>query len=210
MKRATTAILALVGTLFACCGGVRASEQAQPKQIIVLGVGIGDFKLGMSKDEVLRRLGEPKSIYRGKTMFTLENLPTTWYRLHYGHIEFEVNDNAVQMIKIQTPSYKFANGLGVHDSEDKIRQAFGKNFDRRRNVLVYEDRGVSFEIDEKERMVFEISVTRAKPKGDQAKPKVYDRDFKAYMNVRGRDLRDCDLRRAGDILDTLSLRKTLS
>ena len=39
--------------------------------------------------------------------------------------------------------------------------------------------------------------------GDQAKPRVYDRDFKAYMDVRGKDLRECDLRSAGDILDTL-------
>ena len=94
------------------------------KQFIVPGVGVGDLKLGMSKDEVLKKAGKPGTIFSGSREFTLENLPRR-YVLEYDNIEVRIDDNAVQSIWIGTTSYKFANGLGVGDSEEKIKQAFG-------------------------------------------------------------------------------------
>ena len=65
---------------------------------IVPGVGVGDFTLGMSKDDVLNRLGKPMFIYRGHEKYNLDNLPKE-YRLHFDGIEFEINDDMVQDIR---------------------------------------------------------------------------------------------------------------
>ena len=114
----------------------------------------------MSKDEVLNKLGKPKLIYNSDGRHVLDDLPKQWYRLGYGHIEFHIDDNAVQMIKAQSPSYKFNNGLGVGDSEDKIKQAFGKDFQRDGNWLIYKDKKLHFQMDEENRTSHEIEVYR--------------------------------------------------
>jgi outer membrane protein assembly factor BamE (lipoprotein component of BamABCDE complex) len=134
--------------------------KARPKRAIVPGVGIGDVTLGMSKDVVLKKLGKPRSIFFGHQRYTLDNLPTR-YRLHYGYIEFEINDNAVRLIKTRSPHYRFSNGMGVGDSIEKIKRTFGSDFDVRRNCIYYDGKGVFFEINEEDnRIIGEISVRR--------------------------------------------------
>ncbi|MHC4143930.1 MAG: family 16 glycoside hydrolase [Planctomycetota bacterium] len=207
----------------------QSSDQPQPtlsqkdleNTTIVPGVGIGDFKLGMSKDEVLRRLGKPRLIYNSDGNHTLDNLPTTWYRLYYGHITTEIKDDAVQMIRAHSPLYKFADGLGVGDSEDKIKQAFGSDFDGSTDRPSYADKGVEFEIHKKNRTINEIDVFRLggvrrsdqaqRNQSDRSMPEVHDgNDLEAFEGVDEMDLRACDLRSAADILDTLSFdQKTL-
>jgi len=58
--------------------------------------------------------------------------------------------------------YKFTNGLGVGDSEQKIKQAFGNDFHlkegKKNDFLLYRDKGIGFEIHKKNRTVIEISV----------------------------------------------------
>lgn len=161
MRRVIAAILALVGTFYAACGDVLAGVQVPAEYLILPGVGIGDFKLGMSKDKVLERLGEPRLIYNSDGSYTLHNLPTTWYRLYYGNITFQVSSNAVRMIRAHSPSYTFANGLGVGDSEDKIKLAFGGDFESEEGSLSYNNKGVEFNIDKENRTVEEIDVFRA-------------------------------------------------
>ena len=174
MNQTATAILTLVITLFAGSGVVWAGEPVSPKQLIVPGVGVGDFKLGMSKDEVLRKLGKPLLIYDSDGTYTLENLPTTWYRLFYGHLSLEIHDNVVTEITALNSSYKLDHGLGIGDSENEIKQAFGHEFQLRelgwRDFLTYQDKGLEFIVEKKNRTVGQISVFRAKRKQDDRPP----------------------------------------
>ena len=63
MKRATAPITALAGILLTGLHGVGASQQEPSKNTIVPGVRVGAFTFGMSKDEMLRRLGKPKGFF---------------------------------------------------------------------------------------------------------------------------------------------------
>jgi hypothetical protein len=144
-----------------------ASQQATSKHTIVPGLGVGDYNFGMSKDEVLRKLGEPKSIHYGGERYTLDNLPKRYFMI-FDDISFEIDNDSVKGIGVHSPLYKFTNGLGVGDSEEKIKQAFGydfnlKEFDRK-DFLNYEDKGLQFEIRKKDRTVMEIGTY--KPEGD--------------------------------------------
>jgi len=131
-------------------------------QTIVPGVGIGPYKLGMGKDEVLKRLGKPLLIYFGHNHYTLDNLPTRApYRLHFGHITCEIRDNAVRRVSAHSPVYRFADGLGVGDSEDKIFQAFGGESDKDSSWISYDDKGVNFQVDNERGTVSEINVFQA-------------------------------------------------
>lgn len=226
MKRVTTAILALVAALLAACGSVRAAKPVSAKHLIVPGVGVGDFKLGMSKGDVLKNLGEPKIIYGGSKTYTLEDLPSR-YCLFYGHIDFQMADHTVQMIKVWTASYKLANGLGVGDPADRIKQAFGRNVRWDRGALICADRRLSFNF-AKDNTVSAISISRPPqfhyptpgpivlPKIDRrpapdtrlGKPKelsnlpAYDPDSDDHRRVAfgGRDLSKLDLRNSIDVL----------
>jgi hypothetical protein len=120
--------------------------------IIVPGVRVGDYKLGMSKDDVLKKLGEPKSItHRRKG-----------YDIYFDGICFNIVDNSVNEITVLSTLYKFANGLGVGDSEQKIKQAFGNDFTLKetqwKDFLIFENEGLQFEIHKKNRKVMEIAV----------------------------------------------------
>jgi hypothetical protein len=69
MARVITAILALVGTLLAGSYDVRAGEQEKSKHTIVPWWRVGDYTVGMSNDEVLKKLGQPDLIrFRGRTL----------------------------------------------------------------------------------------------------------------------------------------------
>jgi hypothetical protein len=56
MKREAARTLALVGVLLAGSHYARAAEQQPSKYNILPGVGVGDYTLGMSKDELLKRV----------------------------------------------------------------------------------------------------------------------------------------------------------
>ena len=59
MRRVATVLLTLVGILLAGSYQVQASQQEKSKHTIVPGVGVGDYTLGMSENEVteFRRQG---------------------------------------------------------------------------------------------------------------------------------------------------------
>ena len=208
MRRVTVILLSLVGILLAGSQDIRADQQEKSKQIIVPGVGVGDYTLGMNKDEVLNKLGEPKSIFWGGEKYTLNNLPNRYF-MSYGAVSFSINNDSVTGITALSPSYKFASGLKVGDSVDKVKQAFGNDLQLREgekiDILTYKDKGLSFEIDKNNRTVMEINVTQIKlSQSDSPKPKVDGRDdLNAYQDVRGKDLRASDLRYSEDILNTL-------
>ncbi|MHC4242873.1 MAG: hypothetical protein ACYS18_11995 [Planctomycetota bacterium] len=138
MKRTTAALMALIGILLTGLHKVEANQQDLSDDTIVPGVRVGAVKPGMSKDDMLKKLGKPKRIYWGRNNYTLDNLPL-WYRMNYRHVSFEIYDSVVLKIRVRGPSYKFANGLGVGDSEQRVKQAFGKDFLVFNEDLIYGD-----------------------------------------------------------------------
>jgi beta-lactamase regulating signal transducer with metallopeptidase domain len=130
---------------------------------IVPGVRVGDYTFGMSKDDVLKRLGKPEMIFFGGERYTLDNLPGEYF-MSFGDISFQFDNDLVKGIGVHSPFYKFTNGLGIGDPEQKIKQAFGYNFDlkesERKDYLSYEDKGLLFEINKKDRTVIEIGIRR--------------------------------------------------
>ncbi|MGB2864172.1 MAG: hypothetical protein WBC05_12655 [Sedimentisphaerales bacterium] len=165
MKRTTAAITALVGILLTGLHDVGASQQEPSENTIVLGVRVGAFTFGMSKDEVLRRLGKPKGIFFAGERYTLNNLPRRYF-MFFGDITFAMDDDSVKGITMHSPLYKFTNGLGVGDSEEKIKQAFGDDFQLEefelKALLTYEGKGLHFEIHKNDRTVMEIAVYQKK------------------------------------------------
>ena len=134
------------------------------KGAITPGVGVGNYALEMSKDDVLKSLGEPEKIFNGQEKYTLADLPRKYFMV-FGDISFSIIDGSVKGIAAHSPSYKFINGLGVGDSEADIIQAFGDEFNLHesewKDYLRYEDKGVSFEIHKENRTVMEINVFSA-------------------------------------------------
>ena len=138
---------------------------------IVPGLGVGDYTLGMSKDEVLKKLGEPTQISFEGERYTLNNLPKRYYMSFGSDICFVIVYDSVNSIAVRSALYKLADGLGVGDSEEKVKQAFGNNFHLRefekaeKDILTYEDEGLTFEIRKKDRTVMQITVRKKISRG---------------------------------------------
>jgi len=147
------------------------AEAAETKTIIP-GLRVGDYTLDMTKDDVLKKLGEPQAIQlgfehvdvvrRGEERYSLDNLPSHSI-LYFGDISFWLEDGSGRvMIGVQSPLYKLSNGLGVGDSEQKIKQAFGEGFQLEevlgKDFLCYHASGIGFEIHKKNQTVADIVV----------------------------------------------------
>jgi len=183
------------------------SEPPEPNTItIVPGLRVGDYTLGMSKDELLKKLGEPKSIIWNGESYTLNNLPRSCY-MYFGGIAFEIFDDSVKSIVVYSPLYKFTNGLGVGDSEEKIMQAFGNNFRLRETAgkafLTYEDEGIKFEIHKKKRTVMEITVKKKISRGHEDSSVKPIQSVKEFDGVRSKDLSKLDLSSGKGLIATL-------
>jgi len=131
-------------------------------KIIIPGLRVGDYTFNMSKDDVLESLGKPGGIFYGDNKYTFDNLPEKYY-MPYEDISFLIVNDSVKGITALSPSYKFPNGLGVGDSEQKTKQAFGRDFQldetERKVYLTFKDKGLMFEINKQDRTVMEINVS---------------------------------------------------
>jgi beta-lactamase regulating signal transducer with metallopeptidase domain len=140
-------------------------RQELSRHTIVPGLRVGEYTLGMSKEEVMKKLGEPGHIHLGGEQYTLENLPRR-YIMSFGDISFGIEDDTVTGVSVRSPLYKFNNGLGVGNSEEEIKRAFGNDFQLGeygwKSQLNYEDKGIQFEIRNKDKKVIEIDVYKAK------------------------------------------------
>ena len=129
---------------------------------IVLGIRVGEYTFDMSKDDVLKRLGKPGVIFYGNEKYSLDNPPENYY-MPYEDISFRIQNNSVRETTVLSPSYRLPNGLGVGDPEQKIKEALGADFRIRefkaKDFLSYEDKGLMFEIDKRDRTVMEINVS---------------------------------------------------
>jgi hypothetical protein len=143
--------------------GRELKEVRSETNTIISWERVGDYTFDMSKDDVLEKLGEPETIFYGKKRYALDNLPRMYY-MHFGDVSFRILDNSVEEITAHSPFYKFANGLGVGDSEQKIKQAFGDDFHLKetewKDFLSYKNKGLVFEIDKNNRTVMEIGVLK--------------------------------------------------
>jgi beta-lactamase regulating signal transducer with metallopeptidase domain len=136
------------------------SREHSDTNTIVPGVRVGEYRLGMSKDEVLKRLGKTKG----------DSLREVGNSILADGVILHITDDSVKAITVLRPRYKFANGLGVGDAEQKIKQAFGDNFHleetQGKDFLTYRDEGLVFEIHKKNRTVMEISLTQPREHSD--------------------------------------------
>ena len=144
------------------CQYVQTDRRPQPETAtIVPGVRVGDYTVGMSKDDVLKKLGKPDIIYAGGEECSLDDLPRQ-YVMAFGDLSFLIDYRSVEEVWVRSPLYKLTNGLGVGDSEEKIKQAFGDDFQLQeskwKDFLNYEDKGIQFEIHKKNRRVMQIGV----------------------------------------------------
>ena len=124
---------------------------------------VGRYKLGMRKGNVLKRLGKPNMIFHKDEEYDLDNLPETYF-MRFDDISFKIVDDSVQAIVVHSPVYKFENGLGVGNSEQEFKEAFGFKFqfeeDQGKLYLTYKDKGLQFVIHKKDRTVIEFTVTK--------------------------------------------------
>ncbi len=221
MKRKTALLYVLIGILLVGLCFVAKNRIARRNITIVPGVRVGEFKLGMSKDDVLKKLGKPTDVFWGGAKYTLDNLPKRYYMLFGNDLSFFIDDDSVKGITVCGPPYKFANGLGVGISQDQIKQAFGNVQLDEQGSLVYKEKGLGFGFSKEDGTANQISVIpkvimlSAQPPGPITFPKI-DRRPKPYRwawgemislpkydpnsdnpsqaDLRGRDLSMLDLR----------------
>ena len=156
------AIVVIGATLLPMGSNSMADAANSEAKTIVPGVRVGDYTFDMTRDDVLRKLGEPKVIFYGDQRYTLDNLPKRYF-MHYGDVSFGMTGDSVTGITALSPSYKFANGLAVGDSEQKLKRLFGTDFQirefERKDFLSYEGQGLMFEINKQDRTIMEINVS---------------------------------------------------
>ncbi len=158
-------------------------EESNEGGIIVPGERVGEYTIGMNKDEVLRKLGEPEAICldedegevvrRGQEKYDLNNRECL---MIYSDISFGIEDDSVEVILVRSPLYKLRNGLIVGNSEQKVKQAFGKEFKLEEALgkvfRCYHAKGLAFEIHKNTQTVAQIVVY--KPEGNRGDPDVPD------------------------------------
>ena len=121
--------------------------QISESNIIIAGVQVGEYKLGMSREQLQEKLGRTEA----SNSISMDGLI-----LH-------ISNDTVKSIDVLAPAYRFGNGLGINDSEQKIKKTFGDNFQLKetaaKDYIAYEDEGLVFEIHKENRTIMEFSVT---------------------------------------------------
>ena len=208
--------IVVIGAMLLPMGGNSIAEAADTQKspsknsetkTIVPGLRVGSYKFGMSKDDVLKSLGKPKAIFHGEEEYTLDSLPKRYF-MRFDDISFEIVDDSVQAIVVYSPFYKFANGLGVGDSEQEFKEAFGRQFtfeeDQGKLYLTYEDQGLQFIIHRQTRAVTEFSVAkRDSPMPARRSAKEIE-SVEEYDDVRWKDLSKLDLSTRSRLIPTLT------
>jgi hypothetical protein len=122
----------------------------------------------MTKDELIRELGEPiRNYWNWGEPYTLNDLPERFI-MEFEGISFglgafqEHEQHRVYGISVDSGSYTMSDGLKVGDAEERVIQTFGKEFSLvdygYKDFLTYGDRGLIFEVDKKSRTVTKITI----------------------------------------------------
>jgi beta-lactamase regulating signal transducer with metallopeptidase domain len=129
--------------------------------VAIPGERVGPFKFGATKEELLDELGEPRAVFYGEHSFSLDNLPPRYF-LVFDELSFGMKDGRVQGITLLSPRWKLRNGLRVGAPEKEVKKALGDEFELRefpaKDFLIYQEAGLSFEVDKEKRTVMEINL----------------------------------------------------
>jgi len=167
-------------------GGTARAEQDARQSVPALPDGIAEM-FELTKDNILETFGEPRRIFYGDEVYTLDDLPETYF-LPYDDLSFCVHEGAVVGITLLSPGYVFGNGIRVGDSEEKVKQAFGPPSEAEetefKDFLIYDQIGLSFEINKQDRSVMEINIKQ--DYGDPAQLRAYAgaAEFTAQLPAR--------------------------
>lgn len=172
------------------------SREYSETNTIVPGMRVGEYKLGMSKDDVLKKLGKG---------------PEAENSISVDGLILNITDDIVKYIDVLSPLYKFANGLGIGDSEQKIKQTFGDNFllkeTKWKDFLIYKNQGLQFEIHKKNRTIMEFTITRKIARGHVGSLAKPIESIEPYDDVRGKDLSKLALSELKGLITTLWFNK---
>lgn len=153
------------------------------QSVPALPEGIADM-FQLTKEDILETFGEPRSIFLGDQVYTLDDLPDKYFLL-YEDISLCIDEGEVVGITLLSPGYVFGNGIRVGDSEEKVKQAFGPPSEVEetefKDFLIYEPLGLSFEIYKPDRAALEINIKQSY--GDPALLQAYTRaaEFAAQL-----------------------------
>lgn len=159
------------------------AEQDAMQSVPALPEGIADM-FQLTKEDILETFGEPRSIFLGDQVYTLDDLPDKYFLL-YEDISLCIHEGEVVGITLLSPGYVFGNGIRVGDSEEKVKQAFGPPSEVEetefKDFLIYEPLGLSFEIYKPDRAALEINIKQSY--GDPALLQAYTRaaEFAAQL-----------------------------
>jgi hypothetical protein len=169
------------------------SRERHGANTIVPGIRVGVYTFGMSKDEVLKKLGKG---------------PEAGNSISVDGLILNIVDDLVQSIDVVRGVYKFANGLGIGGSEEKIKETFGDDFTLKetqwKDFLIYETEGLQFEIHKKNRTIMELSVTQKISRGHRGSSPKPIKSVDKFDDVSGKDLSKLDLSARYGLIDTLS------
>lgn len=205
MKRQTAVLSALIGSLFVDTPPVQACQQERDTHTIAPGVGVGEFAFGMTKHEVIKKLGKPRRIFWDPgEHYTLDDLPPR-YIMDFNGLSFgmhkkrrgngrivrffqQFEPHRVYGISVHSPSYTVSHGLKVGDAEERVIQTLGKGSHREeftyKDFIIYQDRGLTFEIHKKDRTVTGITIRQRSP-SEKYIPFVDRRTYRTLLSPEG-------------------------
>jgi bla regulator protein BlaR1 len=141
--------------------GERTAAPDRQTNLIVPGERVGQFTIGVTKAELIDKLGRPRTAFYGEDTFALDHLPNSYY-LVFRELSFRIQEGRAQEIAALSPRWKLASGVAVGVSEEEVRRAMGPDYILERSsgkdFFLYPKAGVSFEIDKTKRTVMEINV----------------------------------------------------
>jgi hypothetical protein len=135
-------VLAATATLSACMGGIAKGkvydiakdkvyditrEAAKAPVTIEPGTSVGPVWFGMKKDDVVRALGMPDSIFYGDTRFTLRDWPVfAHYVFGKAGLSVFFYLGKIQCISVLSERYEYPGGIRVGIPASRAEEVLGK------------------------------------------------------------------------------------
>lgn len=100
------------------------------------GEGVADFPLGLPRQVVTTRLGQPDRIFLGDKTYSPEQAPMGAYHVYFEpKLRFRFDEDGVVEIGVLDPAFRLANSLGVNSPGDQVLQTLGMPESRRQYAL---------------------------------------------------------------------------
>lgn len=135
MRRAAFSILAgLLCFIFVYIGIIKVNSiiHAMPSDITINDLQIGELKVGMLYDEVVKIKGyQPKKIEQGENGFVS-------FLEYDDGINIAIFESRIQVLSVNESSYATARGLKVGDNKDKVLKLYGEHISGRFEEQIWE------------------------------------------------------------------------